>query len=327
MIKVSVVIPVYKAEKYLLRCVNSVLNQTLSDIEIILVDDGSSDDSPKICDELKRAHDQIIVIHKSNGGVSSARNAGIKAASGDYIGFIDSDDDALPSMYETLYQAALDYDADMVMIDYVRIKANGIRQNRTTALKGGVYQKRRIIQDIYPSLIMGKNIDYGPLVSVWQILFKADFLHKHKLLFDEDIKWSEDNMFNAIAGYYCNRFVYLKENYLYQYRENKNSITTSYKKGAWEVYCTMNKRLCDFFKDKTDIEWRNQIKLHIIYYAFVCLNQESRISSSLTDEYIRIVKSDTLKDALNEVKVSDVSLKMKVKLWLLKKQCLWVYYL
>ena len=207
MIKVSVVIPVYKAEKYLLRCVNSVLNQTLSDIEIILVDDGSSDDSPKICDELKRAHDQIIVIHKSNGGVSSARNAGIKAASGDYIGFIDSDDDALPSMYETLYQAALDYDADMVMIDYVRIKANGIRQNRTTALKGGVYQKRRIIQDIYPSLIMGKNIDYGPLVSVWQILFKADFLHKHKLLFDEDIKWSEDNMFNAIAGYYCNCFV------------------------------------------------------------------------------------------------------------------------
>ena len=89
---ISIIIPVYNVEKYLFRCVNSILSQTYSDIEIILVDDGSPDNSPELCDEIAQTDSRVVVIHKKNGGLSSARNAGLDIAKGDYVFFIDSDD-------------------------------------------------------------------------------------------------------------------------------------------------------------------------------------------------------------------------------------------
>ena len=104
--KVSVIIPVYNVEQYVEKSIQSVLNQSMKDIEIILVNDGSTDKSGEICDRYGQKEERIIVIHKENGGLSSARNVGVKAASGDYIGFIDSDDYIESVMYETLYQMA-----------------------------------------------------------------------------------------------------------------------------------------------------------------------------------------------------------------------------
>lgn len=99
---ISIIIPVYKTEQYLKRCVDSVLNQTYQELECILVDDGSPDEAGKICDEYKKKDARIKVIHKENGGLSSARNAGLDIAKGDYIGFVDSDDFIHPQMYEML---------------------------------------------------------------------------------------------------------------------------------------------------------------------------------------------------------------------------------
>lgn len=99
---VSIIVPVYNVEKYLDRCLNSLVNQTLKDIEIVLVDDGSPDNSPFMCDEWAKKDSRIRVIHKKNGGLSSARNAGLKVARGKYVGFVDSDDWILPDMYEYL---------------------------------------------------------------------------------------------------------------------------------------------------------------------------------------------------------------------------------
>ena len=104
---ISVIVPVYKVEQYLDRCVESILAQTFKDLEIILVDDGSPDACPQMCDKWAEQHQNIKVVHKPNGGLSSARNAGIEVASGDYIGFIDSDDYILPDMYECLFTAQI----------------------------------------------------------------------------------------------------------------------------------------------------------------------------------------------------------------------------
>ena len=101
--KVSVIVPIYKVEKYLRQCIDSIINQSLKDIEIILVDDGSPDNCPKICDEYKKIDSRIKVIHKKNGGLSSARNAGMKIATGEYIGFVDSDDYVSKEFLEELY--------------------------------------------------------------------------------------------------------------------------------------------------------------------------------------------------------------------------------
>ena len=113
-VKVSVVVPVYKVEKYLERCVNSIIKQSLSELEIILVDDGSPDNCGIMCDSFADKDNRIKVVHKANGGLSSVRNAGLKIATGEYIGFVDSDDDIETDMYEKMYNAALKYKVDFV---------------------------------------------------------------------------------------------------------------------------------------------------------------------------------------------------------------------
>ena len=110
---ISVVVPVYKVENYLDRCVESLLAQTYQNLEIILVDDGSPDSCPALCDEWGKRDEHIVVIHKPNGGLSDARNAGVLAAHGDYIGFVDSDDYVAPDMYESLYAHLVEADADV----------------------------------------------------------------------------------------------------------------------------------------------------------------------------------------------------------------------
>ena len=120
--KVSVIIPVYNVESYLRKCVDSIIGQTLINIEIILVDDGSTDRSGSICDEYRRQDGRIQVIHKANGGLSSARNVGIDAASAPYIMFLDSDDWAEPGFCEIPYDAAVDTNSDLVIFQTCYVK-------------------------------------------------------------------------------------------------------------------------------------------------------------------------------------------------------------
>ncbi len=117
---ISVIIPVYNVENYLYKCVNSILCQTYKDIEIILIDDGSTDSSSSICDELKTMDNRIVVIHKNNGGLSSARNAGLKIAKGEYISFVDSDDLIHPQTFEIFFKTLIDTHSDIVFSDLFR---------------------------------------------------------------------------------------------------------------------------------------------------------------------------------------------------------------
>lgn len=119
--KISIIIPVYKVEKYLERCLDSVLNQTLTDFELLLIDDGSPDRSGEICDAYAARDSRIVVIHQENGGPSKARNTGLDAARGDYIGFVDADDYIEPQMYETLYQNIIEYQADISVIGFRKV--------------------------------------------------------------------------------------------------------------------------------------------------------------------------------------------------------------
>lgn len=118
--KISVIVPVYNTEKYLEKCVQSILNQTYENLQIILINDGSTDRSPEICDKFAGSDSRVTVVHKENGGLSSARNAGIEAATGDYLGFIDSDDFISPDMYELLLKNAGSSDKEISNVMYVR---------------------------------------------------------------------------------------------------------------------------------------------------------------------------------------------------------------
>ena len=324
---VSIVVPVYKVEKYLERCIKSLISQTLSDIEIILVDDGSPDQCPALCDAWAERDGRIKVIHKNNGGLSSARNAGMCIARGKYIGFVDSDDHVEPDMYQKMYFAAEQYQVDFVMSDYIRIRNDGSTYLKTLDIQPGLYEKQKIREEIFPNLIMRECVDYGPLLSVWHCLYCADFLRKYDLCFDEQIRWSEDNIFSAFAGYHCRNFFYMKGEGLYHYYQNPGTITTSYRKGAWQVYCKMTDHLHAFFDDVDDYDFRRQLKLHIIYYACNCIGQDKDASKSENIEYIRQILNDAhLTEAFRDFKMPNVPVKLKIQLMLMKRKYAGVLY-
>lgn len=270
---ISVVVPVYNVEKYLVRCIESIINQSYKNLEIILVDDGATDNSGAICERYAECDSRIKVIHKKNGGLSSARNAGLAVAQGAYVGFVDSDDDIDIHMYERMYQVIADEKVDFVMADYMRIPEDGKSFLKTLDIPQGRYNKEDIREKIFPQLIMGDNLEYGPLLSVWHCLYKTEFLREHNLKFDEEVRWSEDNIFSAFVGYCAESFYYLKGEGLYHYYSNPGTITTGYREGAWKVYCTMNKHLHEFFDEVQDYDFQKQLKLHMIFYACNCLGQ------------------------------------------------------
>lgn len=136
--KISIIVPVYRVENYLDRCIKSILNQTFTDFELILVDDGSPDRCPQKCDDWCKVDKRIKVIHKENGGLSSARNAGLEAAKGEYIGFVDSDDWITCDMYELLYRLAKKYKADIVGVgreDFISVRSS-VHRRLLTLPKG-----------------------------------------------------------------------------------------------------------------------------------------------------------------------------------------------
>lgn len=324
--KVSVIVPVYNTARYLERCVSSIRSQTLEDIEIILVDDGSTDESPALCDRFAELDERIVVVHKANGGLSSARNAGIKASTGEYLGYVDSDDYIDSAMYQELYDCAVTHNVNFVMEDYWRISCDGKRHKKTLDIRSGLYTKDDIRAEIYPLLIMRECVDYGPLLSVWHCLYNARFVKDNGLYFDESVLWSEDCIYSAILGYVAESFFYLKQSYGYCYCENGGSITTSFKPKAWDVYCLMNKKLRLYFEGRDDFDFSRQLKLHMLYFACSYLGQLRLTGFTFKEKYDirrRVLLSEPFQSAMKGFSPSkDLGLKFRVMIWLMKNKAI-----
>lgn len=318
----SVVVPIYKVEQYLPRCVKSIQRQTLTDIEIILVDDGSPDNSPRMCDKYAKEDKRIRVIHKENGGLSSARNAGLAIAKGKYVGFVDADDSIESTMYEELLEVIQRENVDFVMADYTRVLSDGTSYLKTANIREGRYGKKDLQTEIFPSLIMGNNIEYGPLLSVWHCLYNTDFLQTNNIWFDEKVRWSEDNIFSAIVGYCADSFYYFKGHALYNYHQNAGTITTSYRPGAWDVYRVMNKHLEAYFGNSLIYDFSQQLKWHILYYACVCIGQAFSLDEHNRKKVIcEILSSDELKQAFERLDYRGIPVKLRVQFLLMKYKC------
>ena len=214
--EISIIVPVYNVEKYIRKCIESILNQTFSDFELILVDDGSTDNSGKICDEYKLKDDRIIVIHKKNGGLSSARNVGIDKATGKFLGFVDSDDYIEKDMYETLYNDIKEFDAD-ISVCQVYDEYNNSCNPRT----GGTNAIKRCILDNTNAfkLAMIRNMI---LVASWNKLYKKELFENYRY---PNGKTFEDAFVTPMLIFNSKRISYNPlPKYFYVHREN--SITT-----------------------------------------------------------------------------------------------------
>lgn len=212
--KISVIVPVYKVEQYLNRCIQSIVNQSYNDLEIVLVDDGSPDECPAICDSWAERDQRIKVIHKENGGLSSARNAGLDIATGDYIAFVDSDDYAASNMFEIMLDAAIRNNVDVACCGRVRV-STASKVEMFTLPEEQVFTGEEAIKQ----LLIGGAIEE----AAWDKLYKADIFDKRRF---PDGEINEDIVQTIEILGACRQIVHVGRA-LYYYCENKNSITTS----------------------------------------------------------------------------------------------------
>ena len=235
--RVSVILPIYKVEKYLDRCMHSLLNQTLKDIEIIMVDDGSPDNSPTMCDQYAKEDSRVKVIHKQNAGLGFARNSGLEIATGDYIAFVDSDDFVSVTAFEILLKVALEENADYVMCGY-----KSVRNNICVSEHKDVNQKMVMeVPDCYNVLrgMIGIDPDseysYRHNYSVWHGIYKSTLFTEGGIRFcSERDLISEDLIFHLSLIPLC-RKIFIIPDLLYNYCLNDNSLTTTYRKGRFEA--------------------------------------------------------------------------------------------
>lgn len=216
---ISIVVPVYNAEKFLPKSLESLQNQTYTELEIILVNDGSNDGSAAICEQYASTDKRFVVIHKENGGVSSARNAGLKRVTGEYVGFVDPDDWIEPDMFKRLYQLTQEYNADISMCGYMKEKADGTILNTLEPPSVTSFTSKEAL-----NTILNDDSFRGFL---WNKLFSAAILKENpSLKLDENIHFCEDLLFCCKAILASKSLVYDSTPF-YHYMFHDNNASSS----------------------------------------------------------------------------------------------------
>lgn len=219
---ISVIVPIYKIDKYLGICIESIINQTYKNLEIILVDDGSPDRCPEICDLYAKKDKRIKVVHKENGGLVSARKAGLQESAGEYIGYVDGDDWIGKGFYQSLISSALATKSEVVIAGFSRDlfdKSNHI----LNAIDSGVYEGEKLKRIWGRMISFGDFYKHGITTYVWNKLFKREVLFDKQMAVDNRITVGEDAAVTYPVLMNCNR-ICVTENCAYHYRQREDSM-------------------------------------------------------------------------------------------------------
>ncbi len=315
--KVSIIVPVYKVEQYLKRCVDSLVNQTLQDIEIILVDDGSPDNCPQMCDEFAQLDSRIKVVHKQNGGAASARNMGLDIANGNYIAFVDSDDYIDKTMYESMLNIACDNNCDFVMCDCIKEYPDK-NVIYTHNIRAGFYDKKQLINEHYPHLLIMENVEYPATISNWLFLFKRKLIEDKSIRYDTGIKYSEDLLFGAKLLYKSESFYYMKGEAFYHYCMNPTSVTHVFDSKKWDNYLRLYNLTKSYFTNFDNYDFSRQLDLLLLFFVYNTLSDLKRNSkyekNMLIDSISQILYSKEVIEMFKNIKILKLSISFKQKL-------------
>ena len=289
MLKYSLVMPIYGIEKYLSKSIESVLNQTYNNFELILVDDGSLDECPQICDYYSKKDNRVKVIHKENGGLVSARKIGAQIATGEYIICIDGDDWLETTYLEEFDKISNKYFPDIICCGYV-MAFEDKKDNKECLLKEpkGYYNLTAIKKIVYPQLIEEKNGNYFSC-SVWAKAYKRELYKKSQLLVNEKIKIAEDHACTKVCIHNANS-MYIIDECLYYYRQNMMSMTKKKNPFDWNGPKYIGKHFENNIPmDEYDFQDQvNRIVVHLLFNT--CITQFNRSST------YRVVKKDIIKN-------------------------------
>ena len=303
--KISVIVPIYNAELYLEQCIESVLNQTMRDIELLLIDDGSTDNSFQICEEYKKRDNRIKLYTNKNVGQGLERNFGIKIATGEYIAFLDSDDQYKENMLEKLYQRAVETNADMVSCSIVDIHDGKIIKKHP--LNDKVLIGHQEIKAAMADLISYEEKDgYSGCIAVWDSIFRRDIIeNKDIYFFSERDVYSEDLLFKLMFMAHAEKIAFCTEG-VYLYRINDTSFThridASILKRMVNLYDEIYRMFGDILKDYN-------LKRRIINRTFFTLrfniNKISKMKNA--KDFYRILLNDhEIMDIINLYQPTDL---------------------
>lgn len=315
----SVIVPVYKVEEYLPACIESVLTQTFSDFELILVDDGSPDSCPEICEMYAKKDNRIKVIHKPNGGLASARRAGIKVANGEYVYNLDSDDLIENDTLEYAYKKIKETDCEIVSFAYRWMK-NGKTVNVTNdCIDEGFYDTNKIEKYIYPKLLMDKDMNHISYYLSGKAV-KRELITPHQLGVSETISLGED--FCCVVPCYLHaKSVYISKKTAYLYNVRENSISKKFNANQiFLVEDVMNEIRKNDVKKIVDFE--EQLNRYSCFMCFAIL------ASAAEGNYFNSIKElkKNITNSSHGVKISyakfeNITPKSRISIFLMKKNC------
>lgn len=263
--KVSVIVPIYNVEKYLEKCINSLLSQTLEDIQIILVNDGSKDNSGNIAKEYEQNNkDRVIYVEKENGGLSDARNYGLKYATGDFIAFLDSDDYIEKNAYEEMYNKAIEENADYVECDFIWEFPNKIRVDKQ-----------------YPYKNKKEMLSFVRVVA-WNKLIKRQLIIDNNLEFPKGLRY-EDIEFTYKLIPFVNKFAYVDKPFIH-YVQREGSIANVQNERTAEIFTVLDNVIEFYKKNNIYEEYRNELEYN---YARYLLCSSLKRMCKIKDKTIR----------------------------------------
>jgi len=283
---VTIIVPVFNAGEQLIKCINSILNQSYKNIEIVLVNDGSTDNSGEICDEYASYHSKIKVIHQKNSGPSTARNVGVNSASGDYIQFVDADDYIDPCMTEQLIQSMELKDVQLSMCGYKTIhtnKKNQFTENYVPSIKG-IYKNTEFMH------FFGEIFKDNFVNSPCNKLFVREIIKENNIKFIENLNMGEDLLFNLDYINVC-EFISVVNEPLYNYvkLDSSQSLTGSFKNGLFDNQQFLFNKIRNFLIEKKCYIKRNKYYVEKVYTDRIidCLENFFHRNSNLRSTQIR----------------------------------------
>lgn len=287
---ISIIVPMYNVEEYIDKCINSLLNQTLKNTEIILIDDGSPDNSGKIADEYAKKYNNIKVVHQKNSGLGPARNTGLLHATGEYVGFVDSDDWVQESMYYNLFRKAKESNADIVFGGHRDVINGKVARIKVHPLAGKTFSDKSQILNIRKNLF-GHAADDVELeaypMRVWTGIYKRTFLIKNKIIFENIL--SEDTIFNLSAYKHADIIAFI-ENTDYCYRQdNQPSIMKTFSEKKLSQYVEFLDRLNRIAREEGE-EVIIRVKRMSIDYERLYIGIVSDSNLSIKNKKIQIGK-------------------------------------
>lgn len=326
---VSVIVPVYNTQDYLNRCVESLINQTYKNIEILLIDDGSKDSSMDICKKLERDDNRVKVFYSSmyldkteniNMGQEATRNCGLKYANGEYVMFLDSDDTFTPDAVEKMVLTAKKYNADMVFSSF-----NAIVNNVITVCSANISEKKYSQEEFAKHCL--SDIPYNLMSCIGSKIYKREFIEKNSLWFDKFYKYNEDGAFMLSALLKAENIVYVDFPFYNYFIRTSGSTQSSYRENMYGFISRTHVLLKTFFeKNKIFEQKKKEYSLLVINLVFISLINETKFKKYV--DYKKVYK-DIINDKKwqeTEKNIGGVSRGQKIMLACMKLKAPWLLY-